>query len=336
MSGRRSKDHHLPSRVYRIRGRHVYVDPAGKWHELGKLWDRDAKERYAELSSGQAPRGTVADLLDQFLRYAAELVRAGRRAPRTLEDNEAEAVMLRKVFGRMSAGAVTSQHVAKYLAKRKNKDGKPAPVRANREIALLSSAFSWGMRSDAWNLERNPCYGVRRNREDGRSAYVESSNLVRFGKSAPAWLRGYCLLKRLTGLRQGDLLRLTQANITARGLETGTSKTGKVLRFKWTWALRTAVRWVQSHQPTGATALCLFPNRYGQPMSGRGFRTAWNRAMHAFVAAGGIWIVESDIRAKNATDSRTLLEAQERLGHDSPATTKRNYRRGVAKVTSLR
>lgn len=63
MSGKRSKDHHLPSRVYHVRGKHWYVDRAGKWHDLGKEWGRAAKEEYARLSEDQAPKGTVADML---------------------------------------------------------------------------------------------------------------------------------------------------------------------------------------------------------------------------------------------------------------------------------
>lgn len=340
MTGRRSKDHHLPTRVYLIRGKFRYVDPAGKMHTLGEAWDRDAKEKWLALSEDRAPRGTVADMLDQFLKHAESLVRQGQRSKRTLADNYVESDTLKLVFGRMAAASVTSRHVAQFLAKRRDKDGNPAPVRANREIALLSSAFSWAMRADGWMIERNPCYGVRRNTERPRTEYVESRNLVAFGKRAttPAWLRGYAVLKRLTGLRQGDMLSLAQANITAKGIEVRTGKTGKALRFRWTWALRITVKWIQEHQPQGAgtTALVLFPNRFGKPLGTRGFRTAWNRAMHEHVAAGGAWITESDIRAKTATDSGSLAEAQARLGHETARTTARHYARGVAKVSPLR
>lgn len=338
MTGRRRKDHHLPLRVYFIRGRHIYVDHNGKQHTLGKEWDRAAKDRWLELSEGRAAAYTVADLLDRYLKHVEQLVRAKKRSARTLEDNETEAKVLKLVLGRTPATAVTSKHVATYLVRRTDKDGKPAPIRANREIALLSSAYSWGMRLEDWGIERNPCYGVRRNEETPRRDYVASRNLVMFGKreTTPEWLRGYAVLKRLTGLRQGDLLALTQANITARGIEIETSKTGKRLRFGWTWALRIVVKWIKTHQPSKAEALCLFPNTHGSALQGSGLKTYWNRAMTAHVAAGGVWIRENDIRAKTASDSRTLGEAQERLGHASASTTKRVYQRGVSKVTPLR
>lgn len=338
MTGRRKKDFYLPTRVYFIANRYRYIDAAGKSHTLGKEWNREAKDKWIALTESRAPRGTVASMLDQYMKHAEALVRAKKRAPRTLADNQTEAETLKLVFGRMQAAAVTSRHVQQYLVKRKSKDGTPAPIRANREIALLSSAYSWAMGADGWEIFANPCYGTRRNTESGRTAYVDSANLVRFSKAAPAWLRGYVMLKRLTGLRQGDMLALSQANITPKGLEVTTGKTGKRLRFRWTWALRVVVRWIQTHQPQGegTTALCLFPNRYGQRMTASGFKTAWNRAMTAYVADGGIWITESDIRAKTATDSKSLGEAQERLGHESASTTNRHYRRGVSNVKPLR
>ncbi len=45
---------------------------------------------------------------------------------------------------------------------------------------------------------------------------------------------------------------------------------------------------------------------------------------------------ERDIRAKVASDSETLMDAHERLGHQDTSTTKRVYRRGVQNVTTLK
>lgn len=178
MSGRRKKDHHLPARVYVIRGVHVYVDRLGKQHRLGREWDAAAKAKWIELSTGQAPDGTVSALLDAFVRHCEHEVRAGRRAKRTLADNEAESRVLKKVFGRMHASAVTKRHVASYLVRRTDDEGNAAPVRANREIALLSSAYSWALSREEWSVESNPCHGVRRNRESPRTHYVLSLDLT--------------------------------------------------------------------------------------------------------------------------------------------------------------
>ena len=342
MTGRRKKDHHLPTRVYDIDGRHVYVDRTGKWHELGKEWNREAKDKWLKLSEGQAPSGTVAKLLDDFLLWCEGEVRAGRRSKRTLEDNESEAVMLKKVFGRMQPHTINSKHIASYLVKRtdnrKGHEGEPAPVRANREMAMLSSAYSWAMGRDDWPLvQSNPCYGVRRNKEAPRTVVPDTLNLVRFGKFTMPWLRGYCVLKRLTGLRQGDMLRLNRRSIGAIRLHARANKTGgDQIKFRRTWALDIVLKWILEHQPCKVESIALFPSEDGGAYAESGFKTTWNREMHRWVEAGGEWIVENDIRAKMVSDSGTIEEAQARAGHRSSATTRRVYRRRPMKVDPLR
>lgn len=58
----------------------------------------------------------------------------------------------------------------------------------------------------------------------------------------------------------------------------------------------------------------------------------WLRTMEAFVAAGGERFVEHDIRAKVATDSRSVTAAQHRLGHATARLTESVYRRTGRRV----
>lgn len=339
MVGRRKKDHHLPDRVYLSRGWHFYVDPdTGKWLKLGKEWGKETRDKWVELSTGKAPVGTVADLLDRFMAHAEKEVRAGRRSGRTYDDNVTEVITLKTVFGRMSWGAVTSKHVALYLRARKDPKGKPAPIRANREKALLSAAYSWAMGEPDFDIERNPCHGVKRNTETPRTHYLRSSDVMRFAKTCPPWLRCYILLKRLTALRQGDMLKLGRGNLTDKGIEymPGKTKTRapKVRIIRWSWALRTvmdAILKLQGDMP----ALALFRGKRGGGLTVSGFRSQWRRSINAWKAAGddGFW--EHDIRAKSGSDVATDERAQELLGNTAQ-TTKRHYRRGATNVLPLR
>jgi integrase len=324
--------------VYRSRGSLFYVSPSGQWHALGKEWDRDAKNRWMELTTGQAVQGTVAELLDAFLKHAEDQVRAGKRSAKTLEGNELESKTLKLVFGRMGYTKVTRKHIAGFLRQRTGRDGKPAPVRANREAALLSSAYAWAMGEPQFEIEENPCYGVRRNKESPRTRYLQTVELQRFGRGfAPRWLRCYILLKRLTGLRQGDMLKLGRQNITGRGLEVTTGKTGKALRFSWTHSLRTVANAILADQDKlnekrKIKSLHFFPSRYGTQLSAFGFKSAWQRAMNAYEAKGHARFWEHDIRGKTGSDASSVARAQELLGHDSQATTQRHYRRAPASV----
>ena len=80
----------------------------------------------------------------------------------------------------------------------------------------------------------------------------------------------------------------------------------------------------------------LFPSRYGTQQTARGFKSAWQRAMAEYVAAGGARFWEHDIRAKSGSDAQTDARAQDLLGHASASTTRRHYRRAPAKVRPLR
>lgn len=332
MGRRRRTDLDLPQRVYRSRGSLFYAAPSGKWHALGKAWDRAAKERWLELTTGRAAQGTVSELLDAFLKHAEAQVRAGKRGARTLAGNELEAKTLKLVFGHMNYTKVTRKHVAAFLRQRTGRDGKPAPVTANREAALLSSAYSWAMGEPGFEVQENPCYGVRRNTETPRTRYLQTFELQRFGRAyAPRWLRCYILLKRLTGLRQGDMLKLGRQNVTGRGLEVATGKTGKVLRFRWTRSMRTVVDAIIA-LPRPVPSLYFFTSRYGTQLSAFGFKSAWQRAMNAYEAAGNARFWEHDIRGKTGSDASSDARAQELLGHATMATTRKHYRRAPASV----
>lgn len=348
MPRRRLTDHHLPPRVYFKDGRYRYLDTEKKWHTLGREWDREARDKFDALSRGTAPPQTVSALLDAFLKHRESQVRVGDASMRTLDDNEQEAKTLRMVFGQMPAAAIKRQHVARYLRERTDKQGKPAPIRANREAALLSSAYSWAMGLREWDINENPCYGVRRNRERPRVRYVETSELAHWKRYAPKWLRGYILLKRLTGARQGEMLSLLRSSLTDAGIVFQISKTGRVKIVRWSWALRVAVDSLLSIQQAQdaekkADNVVQFPkadqplfrSRYGTALSNMGFKSAWARAMADYLTSGGQRFREHDIRAKTASDMSTS-RAQELLDHASPAMTKRTYQRAPTKVRPLR
>lgn len=351
MPRRRLTDHHLPARVYFKDGRYRYLDPAKKWHTLGPEWNREAKEEFDRVAKSAAAPRTVSALLTAFLLYREDQVRAGDVAARTLDDNEQEAKMLRLVFGQLPVSAVKRQHVARYLRERTDRNLKPAPVRANREAALLSSAYSWAMGLREWDINENPCYGVRRNRERPRRRYIETSELAKWKRTATTRLRCFVLLKRLMGCRQGEILALRRGSLTDIGIRCGISKTGRVKIVRWSWALRVTIKAIlsvdkkdgaaDSKKPKKVVPFVdpalkpLFPARNGSPLTSRGFKSAWARSMKPYLDAGGSRFRENDIRAKTASDMSTA-GAQELLDHASPAITRRTYQRAPVKVRPLR
>lgn len=326
---RTSNPHGLPARVYWRNGAFRYLSPKGKWHTLGRAWDAAAKRKWVEITAETPIAGTVSELVNDYIDKFARF----RRAARTHEDHKVEKLPLVAVFGQMRPEDIEQADIARYLERR----GRQANTRANREISLLSSAFSWGLRTEYPGVRFNPCYGVRRNTERHRTRSPALAELRAFNKHAPDWLRAYVLGKYLTGLRQGDMLRLPRIADDAQWLEVKpgktTNSTGKVLRFRMTWALRIVIAAVKKiERPFVSTYL--FTTQDGNPMKARAFKSAWARAMQAYRKAGGEHFTEHDIRASNA-DATDIRTAQERLGHASEKQTQA-YRRGPSKVRPIR
>lgn len=324
MGRRRQSNYELPKRVYPRHGAY-YFHPKGK----KAIWlGRDlaiALAEYGRLVDPPTSIENMGDVIDDFMR-----LRPGTVAARTYADNLIEARKLKYAFAHMKPAEIKPSHIYAYMAER------GAPIRANREVALLSKAMQHAIKKGL--IDANPCKLVSRNTESPRTRYVEGRELREFGSEyVPKWLRVYLVLKYLTGLRQGDMLRLVLQNVdeTAAALRVRTGKTGKPLRFKLTWALRVVLEQAKAlRRPKESTLL--FTNRKGKQMTARGFKSAWQRAQIQWAADGNTRFWEHDIRGKTGSDSQTDAAAQELLGHDNPATTRRHYRRGERKVTPLR
>ncbi len=321
--GRRRKTRlDLPQRVYFSHGGYYFAPPIGRWVHLGRDFPR-AMAKWAEIVGRPSRMTTLAEVMD---RYMLEV--APNKAPQTYGDNIKEMAKLRAVFGHMRPDEVTAPDIYSYM------DARGAPVRANREKALLSHVYSYAIR---WGVVKdNPCRHVKRNPEKPRERYVEDAELEAFKAMAGDFLSAYVDFKYLTGLRKGDILKLRLDALTDEGIAVTQSKTGGRLIYLWEPALRAAVDRVKA-LPRPIRGLYLFCTRRGQPYSTSGFDSIWQRAMGKVLKAGVLRqrFTEHDIRAKTATDDPEF--AQKRLGHKSRAMTDRYVKsRQVERVHPLR
>jgi integrase len=333
MAGRRkSNPLGLPARVYFQSGAYRYRDRVGKWHLLGRRWDRAAKSNYVEASSENPVPGTMAELINRTLaKYGPD------KSPRSRADNEAEAVNLKGFFGRMQPRTVTAVHVAQYRDARCDKHGRKAPVRANRELSLLSTVFAYGLELGWCTI--NPCRGVRRNRERPRTRNVEQAEYDGFLAFARAqgttarMLAATAVLTYLTSQRRQDVLALRVSEIRDDGIHVTQLKSGGTVKvvIEWTDALRAAVADARSIERPVAS-MYLICNRHGQRYTDSGFKAMWNRLQVAWHEAGGTRFHYHDLRARSVgklkADGR---QAKDITGHTTETTAERIYDRRTAK-----
>lgn len=315
----------LPSRVYAKHGAYYFVDTSGKWHPLGKEYG-PAMQTWAAMVQPVIGKQRIGSVMDAYIKE-----RLPARKPRTQEDYLTSIAMLRPVFGDMWPEDIEPKHIYSYMHLRN------APVRANRDVAVLSNVMVQAIRMGLINI--NPCKQVRRNEENPRIREVLDSEIVAFLPHCPDWLKAYIRLKLLTGLRQGDMLNIRLDQLRDDGLFVKTGKRDKRLLFTWTSDLRAAVDTIKAQRRRVTSMYLINSERDGTKLTGSGFKSAWARAMKNAMEAKSLseTFAENDLRAKVASEAVELGQnATAMLGHSSDAVTKRHYQRGTQKVEPLR
>lgn len=357
----------LPARWRNIRGTFYYDVPKGlehlwdgkklfrlgdKLHEASQVWS----QRMAAGQTGDHTVRTIGDLLD---RYAREVI--PKKAAASQASNRNQLPKLREVFGGMPLTPFKPQFVYKFVEERSKKKRNAATGKvtggrtaALREVELLSHAFTkaveWGY------IERHPFkWEVRFEGQKPRDRYVEDWEIEealsldsRRKKGSVKLIQAYLRIKLLTGMAQGDLLRLRLSqNITEEGIYNQRHKTkgstGKKTIYEWTPELRKAVDEALKARPKKDSDY-LFCTRSGKgyvnEALGRasGWKSMWQRFMARVLAETKVTegFTEHDVRAKVASDAGTLDQARSLLAHADSRTTDRIYRRKAERVKPLK
>jgi integrase len=324
MGRRGQRDKHLPQRVYLDQGTYWFRPKCGKAVNLGRDL-ADAITRYASLIGTTWSGRTLGDAID---RYRAQVLPT-KRSKQTRADEGIALDRLKRVYGHMLPDAVSAPMLYRYLDERKNPGGRPAPVAARHEIALLGHVYGRAIR---WGIATgNPVRGLNYGKRGEKRRKVELEEVYRLRELASERMRVAIDLAVSTGQRRGDLLALKREQLTDEGIVFQQSKTGAGVLIEWSDDLRAIVARAKALPPQiPADYLIRKPN--GKPYTARGFSAIWQRLMAKHVAAGGQRFTFHDLRSVSADGAQTAEEARDRLGHASVETTKRHYRRGLTKA----
>lgn len=326
--------------IFNKKGQTYYLRVAGQKDIRLGVTLSEAYRNYYSFADINFEVRTMHDLIERYLKEISPT-----KAESTHSSNIQSSKHLIKRFGHMKPELIRAKHAYQYLDLR-SREG--APVRANREFALLSTVMScavkWGI------IDDTPFHKIERNKEKPRDRLVTNQELASFLKCCPRWLQLYVELKLSIGLRQTDMLNLSSKDWDENeGLKVQTSKTKKRILFEPTSYITRIIQNLRVlngyRSKKGIDTPILHwhffasgaSSRKDKPLTPDGFRTAWNKAMRKAEAEGLIneRFQERDLRAKAASDCQSLLQAFELLGHSSMSTTDRVYRRGYTKVLPL-
>ena len=337
-----SSDHsRLPKYVYIRRGYYIYrpyIAP-GKFGKDIKLCPEGSQisrvwAEYETIVKDCAPPKTLDWLIQQYLTSGQHLA----KAPKTKKEYEKAATTLSNAetkvgpFGQVPADRITPGVIRKYIDARKTKDGQPAPVAANREIAFLSICYSWAVERDI--LTTNPCKSVSRNSERARTRYVTPEEYQIVFHMASAWPHVQAAMEfaYLCRMRLAEVLDMRQSDILEQGLLIRRRKGSRHNITTWSTRLRAAVQLCETlpnpNIAPGANTTLIRGQR-GDKMTEDGFSTTWQRLMIKVAEAGRQRFTFHDLKAAGVSD--TEGNKQEASGHRSAAMVD-VYNRKLAEV----
>lgn len=277
-----------------------------------------------DLNRTGSDRGTVNELW-RLYQESDEWKALGQRSR---DDYTQCSKKLLQTFGPARAALIRPSDVNRYL----RVERKDAPVRANREAALLSNLFNVAV--NRGDMDANPCKQVRRNKEQPRTEAPEADDL----KALVAWLTQSSPQRKMiahmaefaaySGSRRVEFLRLTRHQIDRqRGVI-------RVQRGKQ----RGAVVWeeiaIGEQMADLLTRLDIgsgewvFRNRHGNPYTESGFKAMWSKLLAKALEEKTIAkrFTFHDLRAYYATTHKEERGTLPDL-HKNPATTARIYDR---------
>lgn len=180
------------------------VDRASDTRTLLGRDEKIATRKFQEIVSPVATVGTVEALLNWYL---AEV--APKKKPRTYKQNQTEANFLLKdvALTSLQMRELRPYHIVGYRDKR----GLEAQTRANRELGLLSAAFSKAVER-GW-VDLNPCFGVKKFPERKRDRYISDAEFQTVYRACPKYIQRLLILMYTTAQRPADVIQLGRRNL---------------------------------------------------------------------------------------------------------------------------
>lgn len=304
-----------------------FVEAVRKWSEL----EAQSKNRHAQLV-------TFRYAAERYVREVLPI-----KAPRTQRDNLLELENLYRFFDDPPAllSDIKPVHIKQYFSwrgevarqwyvERKRKvPVQPGHVRGNREIALFSHIFNFA-REHGITDAVNPCVGVRRNKELGRTTYIEDELFNRVWDVADAPTRDAMDLAYLSGQRPADTLKFRESDLRGGELWIEQGKRGKKLRIVVTGELAAVVERIRRRK-FACCSKCdwLVINEDGERLLKDALRFRFDRARLAAGVDKNLFQFR-DLRAKAGTDKAEsagdIRAAQRQLGHVSLTMTEHYVR----------
>lgn len=314
-----------------------YHPVGGKPINLGQD-KRAAIQKVLDMNGASNDAGTIEELWRTY----QTMPQWKRLGERTKSDYAEYSVKLLEVMGKVSARLVRPADIARYLRVERS----DAPVRANREVALLSNLMTVAV--ERGDIDVNPCKQVKRNLERPRTEAPEPESFAAF----IAWLNTQGPQRKvialmaefaaMAGSRRIEFIHLTLPQIDdelgkirlMRAKQHGGAV--RVENVMITTAMEDLVRRLRALERPDE-CLHVFTTRDGNPYTETGFTSIWQRAMAKAMEEKVIprRFTFHDLRAYYTTQHKAQYGGLPELHADSKTTAKVYDRSRISSRKSL-
>ncbi len=282
----------------------------------------------AEHRAGGHKRGTIHHVVDRY-KASPKFAKLSKRSQKDYAYILDQACAYKTKVGPLGEQLVDKLSPPVF-ARLRDALAKTTPAKANAWIRRLSGAFAWGVQDGC--CITNPCAGVETVEEAGENG-MPSLELFRrvqaFARDRAAFERNakghvapylapFMEIAYQSRLRSIEVLRLTDADITADGLVCRRTKGSKTNVARIGPLLAAAIAELQANRdavwaarkcvvPFRADARFLFVGEGGEPLTRDGFSAAWQRMMRIARADGvlreGEGFTAHGLKHRGITDS---------------------------------
>jgi len=268
----------------------------------------------------------IGATMDKYLGVIARKREKGDLSPTTERDYQKYVSSLRPVWGNVRWSDFDAPGIFRWQEAR----GEQSVVQCNRELTVMSQLVKLAGKLNL--IKDNPLRFIDRLKEKPRDRYVTDDEFAAVFMHANSAVRAAMFIASITGLRQGDILRLRRSDFTKDGgLLVPTRKTNQPLLFDASPGLQQAYEMGLSVRTFAS--LHWLVTEEGKQYTGDGFRSLWHRAMtNAQKASPLKRFTFNDLRAKAGSESRDW----QILGHMDQKTFNRVYQRLPRKVAPTR
>jgi site-specific recombinase XerD len=209
----------------RDRGRKVQKSLQTTDRKLARSIEAKIRTEIVEGKYYDKPIGnnkTFAQLVDKFMKEYAP-----KKSVNMQNSYTASIKHLVPFFGDLYLSSITPKNISSYKVLRRDEGAKPATI--NRELAMLSRAFTLAVDEWEW-LSHKPFQKITRENENNEKAkYLTADEEKTLLVNCPEWLRDLVVFGLNTGLRQNEQLSLawSRVSLSRKAILIQETKSGK-------------------------------------------------------------------------------------------------------------